>query len=91
MKSSGLHEGCVMTNVLPARGRLAVGLAAMAALLAACSSSGDAGGSPTRSAPGSGRSIVVLGHSCATGYNSDPDDPSRDAPANSWPPAPTRT
>jgi hypothetical protein len=36
------------------------------------------------SAAASGRSIVVLGHSGATGYNSDPTDASRDARENSW-------
>ena len=29
-------------------------------------------------------SMVVIGHSGATGYNSDPNDPNRDATENSW-------
>jgi hypothetical protein len=39
---------------------------------------------PASPAPATGKSIVVLGHSGATGYNSDPNDVSRDARENSW-------
>jgi lysophospholipase L1-like esterase len=53
---------------------------ASALLAAGCSASPSA---PAASAP-PGKSIVVLGHSGATGYNSDPNDGSRDARENSW-------
>jgi hypothetical protein len=73
-------------------GRVAL-VAAVAALLAACSSS--AGGGPgaastSTSAPVAQasdkypNSIVVLGHSGATGYDSDPKAPETDATQNSW-------
>ena len=57
-------------------------------LLAACSAGAGTAAPPvptgTGPATGAGRSIVVLGHSGATGYNSDPADRSRDARENSW-------
>jgi hypothetical protein len=43
----------------------------------------SASGSPSSQAPVSG-GLIVLGHSGATGYNSDPDNPGTDARANSW-------
>jgi hypothetical protein len=74
-------------------GRLVL-VAAVCALLASCSSSGDAGAgtaattSPaSQAAQASGQypnAIAVLGHSGATGYDSDPKRPGVDARENSW-------
>lgn len=57
-----------------------------ALLVAACSSPAGptVSSTGTGSAADTGRSVVVLGHSGATGYNSDPSDPGADARANSW-------
>lgn len=62
----------------------------LALLLAACSSSGG-GGSPaagrtSAAAPSSKypNAIAVLGHSGATGFDSDPNQPGTDAKGNSW-------
>jgi hypothetical protein len=72
-------------------GRIA--LVAAAALLAACSSSAGGGrgaASTSTSAPVAQasdkypNSIVVLGHSGATGYDADPKVPETDATQNSW-------
>ena len=66
----------------------------MCALLASCSSSGDAGTGTAATTPPSSpatracgqypNAIAVLGHSGATGYNSDPKRPGVDARENSW-------
>jgi hypothetical protein len=73
-------------------GRIAL-VAAVAALLAACSSSAGGGpGAASRSTPAPvaqasdkyPNSIVVLGHSGTTGYDSDPKAPETDAVQNSW-------
>jgi hypothetical protein len=73
-------------------GRIAM-VAAAAALLAACSSSAGGGpGAASTSTPAPvaqasdkyPNSIVVLGHSGATGYDSDPKAPETDATQNSW-------
>jgi GDSL-like Lipase/Acylhydrolase len=55
-------------------------------LAAGCSSGVRTPAAAARSspAPATGKSIVALGHSGATGYNSDPNDGSRDARENSW-------
>jgi hypothetical protein len=58
----------------------AFGTALAALMCVAGSAPASAPAAPTRF-PGS---IVVLGHSVATGYNSDPKDRSRDATENSW-------
>lgn len=63
----------------PARcisGLVALGLAFAAATLQASSADGASRALPN--------SIVVLGHSGATGWNSDPAHPRLDAPQNSW-------
>jgi hypothetical protein len=52
------------------------------ALFAAAGPSGAAGASP--GAVSFPDSMVVIGHSGATGYDSDPAAPDRDTPANSW-------
>ena len=79
------------------RGRLqerAVLVTISVVLLAACSSQSDPGG-PSTSTSGNGSppsasdsrfpsSIVVLGHSGTTGFNSDPAAPETDVVANSW-------
>jgi len=75
------------------RSRLVL-VAAVCALLASCSSSGGAGaGTAATTSPSSQatqasdqypNSIVVLGHSGATGYDSDPKAPETDARQNSW-------
>ena len=75
------------------RGHLVL-VAAVCALMASCSSSGDAGaGTAATTSPSSQatqasdqypNSIVVLGHSGATGYDSDPKAPETDARQNSW-------
>lgn len=44
---------------------------------------GTASGSPSSQPPASG-GMIVLGHSGATGYNSDPGNPGTDARADSW-------
>ncbi len=69
-------------------------VAAVCALLASCSSSGGAGaGTPATTSPSAQatqasdqypNSIVVLGHSGATGYDSEPKAPETDARQNSW-------
>ncbi len=75
--------------------RLAPARAASILALAACSSSGSTAPSASPgvttstttapvSTPGYPDSIVVLGHSGATGANSDPKNLSRDARENSW-------
>jgi hypothetical protein len=74
-------------------GRLAL-VAAVCALLASCSSSGDAGGGAAATTPPASQAppasdqypnaIAVLGHSGATGYDSDPKRPGVDARENSW-------
>jgi hypothetical protein len=74
-------------------GRLVL-VAAVCALLASCSSSGDAGaGTAATTTPASQaaqasdqypNAIAVLGHSGATGYDSDPKAPGTDARQNSW-------
>jgi lysophospholipase L1-like esterase len=64
--------------------------ALVSALSTAVFAAGCSGSSPTpapsaaRASTIAGKSIVVLGHSGATGYNSDPNDTSRDAGENSW-------
>jgi len=74
-------------------GRLVL-VAVVWALLASCSSSGDAGGGPAATTASSSQAtqasgqypnaIAVLGHSGATGYDSDPKRPGADARENSW-------
>lgn len=54
-----------------------------ALLIAGCSASSPST-APSAAPSTAGKSIVVLGHSGATGYNSDPNDGSRDAGENSW-------
>ena len=79
----------------PARIRWSAAAAALLAtlLLAGCASA--QGGSSDTSSPTAGsasparssqypNSMVVLGHSGATGYDSDPASPGADAPQNSW-------
>jgi lysophospholipase L1-like esterase len=59
---------------------------ATAAALAAtgCSGGETDDGTAAASESPAGRSLVVIGHSGATGANSDPDKPGLDVPANSW-------
>ena len=74
-------------------GRLVL-VAVVWALLASCSSSGDAGAgtaaatsSSSQATQASGKypnAIAFLGHSGATGYDSDPKRPGVDARENSW-------
>ncbi|MDQ7907601.1 GDSL-type esterase/lipase family protein [Phytohabitans sp. ZYX-F-186] len=65
--------------------RLPIGLACTVVLAAGCSADpGPPADDTSASASNNGRSVVVLGHSGATGYNSDPADGSRDARGNSW-------
>ena len=74
-------------------GRLVL-VAAVCVLVASCSSSGDAGaGNAATTSPASQatqasdqypNAITVLGHSGATGYDSDPKRPGVDARENSW-------
>ena len=69
-------------------------VAVLCALLASCSAAGGTGsGTATTTAPASTagqvsgqypNAIVVLGHSGATGYDSDPKAPETDARQNSW-------
>jgi lysophospholipase L1-like esterase len=81
-----------------ARVPLALALVCAVALAAGCSSGHATSATTSRSqaslptaslsspAPSAthARSMVVLGHSGATGYNSDPSDPGSDATQNSW-------
>ena len=64
------------------------GCVAAALVLAGCGGSGparpDATAGQHHGATPALDSIVVLGHSGTTGYNSDPAQPGEDAPANSW-------
>jgi hypothetical protein len=68
--------------------RRGAGIAALIALSIACGSSGSGTKAAPTSAPKRERSypssIVVLGHSGATGFNSDPAKPATDARQNSW-------
>jgi hypothetical protein len=66
-----------------ARVRLAVslGAAALLALTGCAAGSANPASSPISAWP---TSMVVLGHSGATGWNSDPANPEQDAPYNSW-------
>lgn len=72
----------------PLRFAAPIGAVLTVLLVTACSS--DVGTAVAASSTGAasvadrGRSVVVLGHSGATGYNSDPADRSRDARENSW-------
>lgn len=66
--------------------RAAASLTVALALAAGCSSAAHppSAAAPSSPAPATGKFIVVLGHSGATGYNSDPNNRSRDARENSW-------
>jgi hypothetical protein len=84
---------CLSSGV---RGRGARSIMALAVCLAVGSCSSSRATSPSRRAtpsissptPAQGllavNSIAIIGHSGATGYNTDPHDPSRDATENSW-------
>ncbi len=52
-------------------------------LLAGCSGGADSDGTSATPTP-AGRGVVVIGHSGATGMNSDPAHPGGNAPENSW-------
>jgi hypothetical protein len=70
-----------------ARTSLGVGLLAALVLCTSCGSgSSSTGASPTASASRSTypTSIVALGHSGLTGFDSNPSLPEKDAPENSW-------
>ncbi len=92
-----MHGAVAQRRARAARGRLherGFLVAITVVLLAACSSQSDPGG-PSTSTSGNGSpptasgsrfpsSIVVLGHSGTTGFDSDPAAPETDVVANSW-------